>query len=125
MKPVHPDLIPKVWGEVRATLLRAINHPSSGWTERSVLAGLLAETMNLWRFGDTVAITRIVDYPRWKVCVFTFLSGRDMTAWLPYESTIAMWARDRGCSKLGAHGREGWERITGWHKTNTTLQKDI
>ncbi|KKN03746.1 hypothetical protein LCGC14_1104610 [marine sediment metagenome] len=125
MKPVHPDQIPKVWGEVRETLLKAIDHPSSGWTERSVLAGLLAETMNLWRFSETALVTRIVDYPKHKLCELMFLSGGNMEQWLPYESTIAMWAGDRGCVQLSITGREGWERATGWKRVHTVLRKDI
>ena len=134
IKPVHPELLPKVWHLIGPILDRAI----SLTPERVALDDIRAEAQSgeylVWaviKDDDIVAAltTRISHYPQSRVLAIDFVAGKSLRQWLPQALEILEGhARGLGCIALEGYGRAAWGRVLKKHKWSpyfTVYKKDL
>ncbi len=125
---VEADDVPRLWGEARKWLLPAIEQ-SGRFTEAAVLSWLLADpaSWRLWLHENAALVTRIVVFPKMRVCEIYFAGGKDLKTWEIFEPVICSWAKNMKCSAIEEVGRTGWERVAhpGWKKTATRMTKEL
>lgn len=78
--------------------------------EKAILDG----RMQIWPYGNSCAVTEIIQYDRKKV-LHVFLAGGDLEEIANGIDSVAEWGRTQGCTGLTMSGRKGWERVLGRH----------
>ena len=134
IKPIHPEILPKVWHLVGPILNRAI----SLTPERIKMDDVFAETQFgeylVWAVIDGEEIiaaftTRVSGYPQAKVLAIDFVGGKKIKAWLPQAlAKIEDHGRKLGCIALEGYGRNAWGRVLGkheWQPYFTVYKKDL
>lgn len=89
--------------------------------------------MQLWLAWDGdrargCCITEIVESVRGRACNLVVVAGEDFAAWRPLTDTIKLWAKSKGCARLEAGGRAGWQRLVagdGWKPVRTVIEMDL
>lgn len=76
--------------------------------------------------GNTMAITRVHDWPQKRSVEILYVVG-DLTESLAMDKYLEEWARSIGANLVTAVGRDGWweHRTPGWKKIGTLYAKDI
>jgi len=88
-------------------------------------------TMQLWVAFDDKEIlaactTKIITYPRLRVCGLTHIGGKGMRDWLRFEPIVSEWAKEHGCSHLEGYARPGWLRVLKhWATAWTVIRKEL
>lgn len=75
-----------------------------------------------------VAITRIAETPRGRVCEIYGAAGTETVRGQLDEimNEIERWAADVGCTRVRICGRKGWlRRLHGFHQTGIIMEKSI
>jgi hypothetical protein len=93
-----------------------------------IMDEIKAKRMQLWRFGDALAVTQLENYPTGLRELNIFIvSGEN----LPFEEMIdvlAAYGKSHGCSTLSGGGRKGWvkktDRLGDW-KTNYRVHRRL
>lgn len=71
--------------------------------------------------------TKIIDYPKVKMCSQEYCAGEEATAWfLDLQALVERWAQDQGCAGCEMVGRKGWTRKfpqAGWTDRYTMAVK--
>jgi hypothetical protein len=73
-------------------------------------------------------LTRLLSYPRLRVCEVLACVGDDRPAWEPLLDHVEAWARAQGCALMQPIARPGWERVLakrGYRKTHVMLEKKL
>lgn len=75
---------------------------------------------------DAAGVTEIIQFPRCRECRVWLLAGKGMHAWWREMcEMVEAYARFERCSHLAAHGRPGWERISGSKRAGFDLIKRL
>lgn len=75
---------------------------------------------------DGVAIAKIDDYPRARVCAVPIVAGRNLKAWKDEMlDTLKQFARESGASRMMGGGRIGWMRAAGFADGGHTLVLEL
>ncbi len=75
---------------------------------------------------EACCTTKIITYPRSRICAMPLIAGTKMKNWLSSEETIVAWAKERNCTQIEGYARDGWLRVLKhWSKVWTTIRRDI
>jgi hypothetical protein len=92
-----------------------------------VKEAILDGRMQLWPYGNSCAVTEIVEYARKKV-IHVFLAGGQMDEVVGGIESVAEWGRQQGCQSMTMSGRKGWERIldkSGFRPVMVVMEKEL
>ncbi|MEB2554045.1 hypothetical protein [Burkholderia cenocepacia] len=123
--------IEAVWGEVRPWIAAACKRSRGKFDEEDIKRALLDRDDQLWIWKtDTafaVGITRIIHYPKQKVCTIRIVTGRNRREWeAQCISQIETWAKSEGCHAMELQARPGWEKaLPEYAKTHVYLEKAL
>lgn len=128
--------IPRYWPHIRPVLAPAVAEFAFGeFTVDDLFVGGLAQDLQFWvvsldhKSPTAFFVTRIVDYPRKRVCKFVIIAGERIDEW--YDDAFVVlepWAKAIGCVEAEQVGRKGWLRKLGpkgWKETMTTMVRAI
>jgi hypothetical protein len=130
---VLSHLTPKAWPLVEGWIRSALERAKADCTAEDVREQLADTRMQLWLAWDGdhakgCCITELVSTARGLCCNLVVVAGVDFKAWRPLIESIKAWAREKGCARLEASGRAGWERLVaddGWRKTRVVIEMDL
>ena len=81
--------------------------------------------MQLWRDGDTIAVTTIIRYPRKTTCLIV-LAGGSLETLRRCLPLVEEWARHQGCQAMEVTGRKGWLReLKDYSQSQVRLWKEL
>lgn len=114
------------WTRIKPLIERALTYGNGEWDAGDLLTLLLREEMRLWSAGDfkAIAVTRVVTYPRKKICDVILVVGDGLKEW-GRSQEIEIWAKAQGCQLLRCYGRRGWARAVGWTEKQSIAIKEI
>lgn len=99
-------ILPRVAHLIEKALERGSQH-----TMMSVFKGLTQGKMQLWTYGEKVAlVTALVG----ENCLLLACAGYNSDEWLHFLDVVREWAKDHDCKYLKIHGRKGWSRKLGF-----------
>lgn len=119
--PVHPSEVIELWPVLARIIAQGIAEGANYWTTDDVLLQLLQGQLQLFMACGPepfmVAVVRLIQRPRLKVCFIEVLAGEKLGLAKAGIANIETWARRQGCSVIQAAGRRGWERVSGWNSS--------
>jgi hypothetical protein len=129
--PAHR--IDDVWDEVRPWIAAACKRSRGKFDENDIRIGLLLGEDQLWIWRTetsyAVGITRIVNYPKQRVCTIRIVTGTSATEWQKKAmETIERWAKENGCHAMELCARPGWSRrmrAQGYQETHRYIEKAL
>jgi len=127
--PAHVDMVwPLARGFILAAMRRGLDEYYDEGDIRAACAGGAAQ---LWlacaeERVEAAIVSRILVYPKRRVCQIPLIGGRRMREWLPaMQAMIEDHARANGCSHLEGSGRFGWRRAAGFEEIGPILMKEL
>jgi hypothetical protein len=125
--------IDAVWPEVCPWIEAACRTNRGKYDAEDIRRGLLAGADQLWIWKTPTAfaigITRLVDYPKQKVCTLRIVTGTNAAEWQHAAvETIERWAKENGCQAMEFCARPGWGkrlRNQGYEMTHNYLEKPL
>jgi hypothetical protein len=105
----------------------ALEYAQHSHTFDDVVAMVLHGHLRLWSLPNSVMLTEIITYPRYKV-YHIFLGGGDLQEILAMHPQVEQAAREAGCVRLSVTGRQGWAKplkAHGWIPTHLTCTKEV
>ena len=127
--PAH--LVDEVWDEVRPWIAAACKRSRGKFDENDIRIGLLERDDQLWIWRSptayAVGITRILPYPKQKVCTIRIVTGRNRKEWeKECIAQMEQWAKAQGCAAMELQARPGWESaLPDYDKTHVYLEKQL
>lgn len=119
--PVCPSNAVQLWSIFAPIIGRGLAEGANYWTTDDVLLQVLQRQVHLFTACAPdpfmVAVVRLIQRPRVKVCFIEVLAGERLHLAKPGIGHIEAWARRQGCSVIQAAGRRGWERVSGWNSS--------
>lgn len=129
---VSPELTPMAWPLVERWVREALIEGKADLSPASVKAKLRHGSMQLWLAWDDTGrrakgccVTEFAESVRGTCCNLVVVAGIDFPQWRSLIDDVKDWARQRGCVRLEAGGREGWLRLVksdGWCKLRTVIE---
>lgn len=127
--PAHQ--VDEVWHEVRPWIDAACKTSRGKFDADDIRLGLLQRDDQLWIWRTptsyAVGVTRILIYPKQKVCSVRIATGRNRQEW--QKECIAQleaWAKSQGCDGMELQARPGWEKaLPGYDKTHVYLERKL
>jgi hypothetical protein len=101
---------------VKPQIDAALRYANGCYEFVDVLRGVLKGQYQMWRKGDSVILTEVIDYPRKRICL-CFLAGGKAEEIHAMAPVIEAWAMTQGCVEGWLYGRKGWARAMksyGW-----------
>lgn len=106
-------------------MLRALKQGQSLYDLDDIDNALKLGNLQSHVIGDTVAITRVNDWPQRRSVDVVFVVGHLDEA-LKMDQKLVDWARSIGANLMTAVGRSGWHKYDhGWKRIGTLYAKDI
>ena len=105
----------------------AMEYGQNSHTFDDITAMVLHGQLRLWSLPNSVMLTEIITYPRYKV-YHIFLGGGDLQEILAMHPQIEQAAREAGCVRLSVTGRHGWAKALkphGWEPVHMTCTKEL
>jgi hypothetical protein len=98
------------WQKAKPLVERALENSGRTHTAAQVYRELRENRAELWMFGDSMAITSVIEWPNRRDLHIWLAAGNldDMQRGLPFLDQMA---RDWGCGRITLNGRKGWERV--------------
>lgn len=132
---IQKHLVDEVWDEVRPWIAAACKTSRGKFDENNIRIGLLEGEDQLWIWRTetayAVAITRLINYPKQRVCTIRIVTGRNRSEWqVPAMETIERWAKANGCQAMELQARPGWwrgflRRLGGYEMTHLYCEKPL
>lgn len=130
---VNPEAIPKAWPLIERWVGEALVEGKADLAPAAVLAQLQRGHMQLWLAWEGkralgCCVTELNESVRGRYCNLVAVAGLDFAKWRPLIEIIKAWAREHGCVRLQAGGREGWVRAVkadGWSRTRTVIEMEL
>ncbi len=125
---VDPKVVVNIWALAKPLLEPAFDDNSDSTieaTEADVMSGMAL----LWLAWDgkkliAAATTSLVKTPRYKMCIVTSAGGVGSKLWNEFMPMVERYARDEGCGRVRAMGRQGWAKVlTGYEQPWVVLDK--
>lgn len=126
----HTD-IEAVWGEVLPWISAACKRSRGKFDAEDIKRGVLNREDQLWIWRTAtsyaVGITRLLNYPKQRVCTIRIVTGRNRKEWeKECIAQIEAWAKSQGCDAMELQARPGWEKaLPGYDKTHVYLEKPL
>lgn len=122
------DAIPTL-EEYRGAINDALRYADDSHTFEDIRDMVASGRLQFWPGKDSVIITEILEYPRYKVLHFFLAGGGSLAELQRMTPLVEEWGRTQGCKKASLIGRKGWERtfITrdGWVQTHSVFEKPL
>lgn len=122
------DAIPTL-EEYRGAINDALRYAYDSHTFEDIRDMVASGRLQFWPGKDSVIITEILEYPRYKVLHFFLAGGGSLAELQRMTPLVEEWGRTQGCKKASLVGRKGWERtfITrdGWVQTHSVFEKPL
>jgi hypothetical protein len=120
-----------VWEEVRPWIAAACKTSRGKFDENDIRIGLLERDDQLWIWRSptayAVGVTRIISYPKHRVCSIRIVTGRHRREW--EKECIAQmerWAKAQGCAAMELQARRGWVKtLPDYDMTHVYLEKTL
>ena len=129
---VHPAHVALIWPLIRAFVVSAMRLGyDQFYDEGDIRQACICGSAQLWVACSETAIeaavvSRIVTYPKRRVCQVPLIGGRRMRAWLvPMQDMIEAYAAENGCTHMEGAGRLGWCRAAGYENIGPVLMKEL
>ena len=128
---VHPEEVPKIWGEVLPQIERCVPHSEGEMTPEDFYIALVDAEMQLWiavEDDEVLAsmVTQIIPYPAKKVLRVIAIAEGEMDKWFYFQPDLEEFARLMGCTSLEAWGRKGWKKILkDWKDSYVVYTKEL
>ncbi len=113
-----------VWRRVKPLLVKALER-SNEYSVADVLHFAHTGDWQLWYGPNSVAFTRIANYPQHTVLIIILAAG-ELEEIMDLEPQVAEWGRDMGCKYVEIYGRRGWARaLPGYEEQSVILRKAL
>jgi len=131
---IPANIAREVWPDIVHLIKLATDENDGRYEPDDVLAEVEEGNAHLWVIyneergqADAAITTKIIQYPRKRVCLQQFCGGTNMPEWVKqWEETVTAYAKACDCTSLELVGRRGWLRIVPDVKqAATSLIKDI
>lgn len=125
--PIYPEHIEGVWPVAGPELQRAFQLSEQEDADNH-LPALLFDQEQLWKIHETGwALTRVVSTKSGWVLEIIAIAGMGLEQWGDeFFAQIEGWAKSKGCTKVIATGRPGWERrAPGYKAQRITFVKEL
>lgn len=121
------------WSLLAPFFAKVTRHTNGCYEPDDVLADILKGEQLLWvawdeerNAVDAVMTTRLVDYPRRKVCSIPYIAGARMRRWIKeFQTTVEDYARNQGATGIEGGFRRGWGRVCGMREFGVMLFKEL
>lgn len=111
-----------LWRRIKPLIQKALDRADE-YTIGDVLHFLHTDRWQAWYTPNSVACTRIAEYPEHRTCVIVLAAG-ELEEVRAAEPQIVAYAQDMGCKYVEIFGRKGWERVLpGYSEQFTVLRK--
>lgn len=128
---VSADRMLSVWHEVAPLLKRAFDRVDYPFTMEEIAGKVNDREMQLWMTHDasTAWLTRILEFPRYKVLEVIAGGGEGLDEWLvELDQLLTAFASHHGCKYVECQGRKGWQRVAGplgYTPVWVTIRKEV
>lgn len=100
-----------------------------GYTPEDVLHAVINGKMQLWREGESLIVTQLIEEPR-ALRLHFFLAVGDMQEIQKLYPRVEAWGRTMGATSATFVGRKGWARTfltreEGWTNTLAVFEKGL
>lgn len=95
--------------QCRTYIEAALEYADGSHSFEDICALVEAGGLQFWPGPNSVIITEIIEYPRYRVLVF-FLAGGNLTELERMYPAVEAWGQAQGCDRAVFTGRKGWER---------------
>lgn len=113
------------WARGKAYIEAALEHAKGTHTIDDVALMLGAGHFRLWMGKQFAMLTEFQNFPRIK-CLHVFAAGGDLSELQGMETDLLKFARDNGCGRITAAGRDGWLRaLPGCKKMGLSMYRDL
>ena len=117
---VNPQDVDQVWDLVRGSVQKVLDRDYLFMDLSDVKETLESGLWKLWLVYDGpniygVGVTELLQFPKAKICQLTFISGREFEKWQDMIEQIAVYATEKGCSRLRMVGRPGFKKVLSEH----------
>ena len=123
-RAIAPVDIFQVWDAMRVQIARALEHGKGENSPCDILECLQSGAYQGWEHDGSYAVTRIIDYPNYRVCRIIYAGGK-MDDASPILEAIESWALQAGCRAVEIQGRPGWSRLPGYERYSVISRKEI
>jgi len=121
------------WPLARDLVDAACERSGGRYKVDDVLQFIMTDKMQLWIMMEDsvvygVALAEIITFPHLRECRVLAATGHDVHKWAHFIGRAEEWAKERGCTKLVAITRPGWEKIMkpfGYEKNHVQMEKDL
>lgn len=113
--------------ESRKEIEAALEYSDNAHSYEDIVRDVEDGKLQFWPGPNSVVITEIISYPRYKALNF-FLAGGKMEELEVMYPMIEAWSRRQGCDRAFLTGRRGWERTKwlleqNWKPTLVVMEK--
>lgn len=128
---IAAHLVDEVWEDVRPWIEAACATSRGKFDANDIRIGLLERNDQLWIWRTetafAVGVTRILIYPKQKVCSIRIATGRNRHEWQKAcVQQLEAWAKSQGCDAMELQARPGWEKaLPDYDKTHVYLEKAL
>lgn len=125
---IPPRDVVDAWDDVSTAIKSALaQDPLGRLTAADIFIALCNDKMELWRAGDAVGVTELVQYPYRRICHVIAVAG-NFEDWFHVVPDIECWAVGMGCDAIMCEGRKGWARKMkehGWGLETTVVGRNL
>jgi hypothetical protein len=103
-------------GEIHRKVQKALKVGGDTHTVDDIVDAVNSEYMQLWENGESIVVTEITTFPRYRVVNIVLVAG-NIDEVMALQVDIEEFARKENCVALRMQGRKGWERVLphyGW-----------
>ena len=113
---VCSERVQGIWPAVEHWITEACEEEGGSYLPSDVRALVVAGAWQMWIVTDgpeihAMAITRIEQTPRRKVCWVLMMVGSGIEGWAHFRDRIAEWARAEGCGAVKSLARRGYVKM--------------
>lgn len=121
---IKPTEVFDFWPAMREQVARALKYAKGETDLATILDNLQSGVYQGWEHDGSYAVTRLIDFPRYRVCRILYAGGK-MQDTHPILGEIEGWAQQMGCKAVEIQGRPGWSRVTGYEPYSVLSRKEI
>jgi hypothetical protein len=129
---VHPTHVELIWPLASPHIAAAMRRGyDEFYDEADIRQACIDGSAQLWlacaeRSVEAAIVSRIVAYPKRRVCQVPLIGGRRLREWLrPMQEMIEAYARQNGCTHMEGGGRLGWCKAAGYTNIGPVLMKEL
>jgi len=129
---IGPNDLPGLWEQLEPLIEKGCSFSQGQFNTKSIVDGILDGSYQMLAYLDgqeilSIAVLTISQFPTGlRIAELLICSGEGMRDWRKFEPQVAELAKQYGCSRFRAIGREGLQRmLPDWRRTSIVLEKVI